>query len=380
MLKTYQTIVIGAGPAGLNAARFLGEKSLILEKKQSIGLPVQCGEGISIDALKRENIAVSAEWIAEYIRHVKRIMPNGRYIGDRRKEPYAVVLKRNVFENDLANQTPWEIRLNTRVVGIEKENGRFLIQTDKGERFSSTYVIGADGPNSLVARQVFGLNPSLVPAANYAADFEKPLPDDELHMYFGHAIAPFGYGWVFPTSTRSANIGLLIKHKGRVRDYFQAFLKTVVKPAFGNVALKENKSGVLPVCGFYKSVVKENAFLTGDAGAFTDPIFEGGINMALLTGRLAAQSINSNNPMEYQNHISQLPFTGQDLAHAQKLFYGLDDETLNDLGDVLHANGTSYLATKQGQSAFASKPNLVKNQDAIAKFAQIWQSAKPYIW
>ncbi len=380
MVKSYQTIVVGAGPAGLNAARFLQEKSLVLEKKQKIGLPVQCGEGISTHALDREGIAVNAEWIAGYIRHIKRIMPNGKYIGDRHIEPYAVVLRRNAFETHLADQIPWEIRLNTRVVAVEKESGQFLIQTEGGERFCSHYLIAADGPNSRVARQFFGITPCLVPAVNYGAVFEKPIPEDELHLYFGHAIAPFGYGWVFPTSTHSANVGLLIKHKGRVKDYFHAFMNTIVKPIFGNFVLTENKSGALPISGFYTDVQKENAFLTGDAGAFADPIFEGGINMALLTGRLAAQSINNGNPMEYQGQIDQLPFTGQDLSNAQKLFYGLDDETLNDLGDVLHANGTSYLATKEGQAAFASKSNLVRNQSAIATFARIWQSAKPYIW
>ena len=380
MIKTYQTIVIGAGPAGLNAARFLAEKALILDKKPKIGLPVHCGEGISTDALKREEIAVKDKWIATYIRHIKRIMPNGRYIGERRDDPYAVVLKRDVFERHLAAQTPSEIRLNTRVVRIERENNMFRVQTDKGELFYSTYLIGADGPNSLVARQVFGLTPSLIPAVNYTAVFEKSVPNDALQMYFGHEIAPFGYGWLFPTSTHSANVGLLIKHKGRVRDYFHAFLRTVVKPLFGTFALKENKSGVLPAGGFYPEVLKENAFLTGDAGAFTDPIFEGGINMALYTGRLAAQSINSGNPMEYQSRINRLPFTGQDLVNAQKLFYSLDDDTLNALGDVLHANGTSHLSTQEGQAAFASKPDLMRNRIAIAQFAQIWQSAKPYIW
>ena len=45
----YDIIIIGAGPAGLMAARELKKQNinfLIIDSKKEIGLPLRCGEGI----------------------------------------------------------------------------------------------------------------------------------------------------------------------------------------------------------------------------------------------------------------------------------------------------------------------------------------------
>ena len=380
MPKPYHTIIIGAGIAGLNAGRHLKETTLILDKKKEIGLPVQCGEGISIQALNREHIEPDPKWIRAYIHQIKRIMPNGKYIGEWHEDPYALVLDREGFEKELARRVRWEIRLDTQVTKIKKENEVWLVQTASGDQLRSTHLIGADGPGSLVADQVFKTRHLLVPAMNYSVAFEGPLPADELQMYIGENIAPMGYGWFFPISNHRANVGLLIKHKGKIKYYFQSFINSILKPLFGNFTLLENKSGPLPVNGFTPPFTDNKAFLIGDAGAFTDPIFEGGMNMALLTGRLCADSINKNDPDRYEKDINTLPFSGEDLVKAQKIFFGMGDEVLNDLGEVIDGAGTSFLSTKEGQKAFMSKPNLVKNRAAIAEFARIWGVAKPYLW
>lgn len=380
MTEIYNTIIIGAGIAGLNAGRFLKESTLILDKKKEIGLPVQCGEGVSIHALNREQIPLNSEWIRTHIHQIKRIMPNGKYIGQRHEDPYALVLERSGFEKQLASMVKWDICLDTPVSEIKKERNLWKIQTASGDQYYATYLIGADGPASTVAAQVFNVRHNLIPGINYSVRFKSSLPVDELQMYLGREIAPLGYGWLFPISEHRANAGLLIKQKGSVRDYFNRFLDSVIKPLYGECELMENKSGSLPVNGFRPPFTRNRAFLAGDAGAFTDPIFEGGMNMALLTGRLAAESINKEDPGHYEHEIGHLPFTGKDLVNAQKIFFGLADEVLNDLGDVIDGAGTSYLTTGEGLKAFMSKSNLVKNQAAIAQFAKTWGAAKSYLW
>jgi flavin-dependent dehydrogenase len=42
----HDVIIIGAGTAGLMAARQLSCKFLVLESKKQIGYPLRCGEGI----------------------------------------------------------------------------------------------------------------------------------------------------------------------------------------------------------------------------------------------------------------------------------------------------------------------------------------------
>src|SRR5512136_1743217 len=50
MRESYEVVVIGAGPAGSMAARTIaqaGHSVLLVEKRQEIGAPVRCAEGVS---------------------------------------------------------------------------------------------------------------------------------------------------------------------------------------------------------------------------------------------------------------------------------------------------------------------------------------------
>src|SRR4030067_736867 len=50
MAESYDIVVVGAGPAGSNAARTAakrGAKFFLIDRKQPIGLPVQCAELVS---------------------------------------------------------------------------------------------------------------------------------------------------------------------------------------------------------------------------------------------------------------------------------------------------------------------------------------------
>ena len=376
----YNAIIIGAGIAGLNAARLLSEPALIIDKKKKIGYPVQCGEGISIAALERENIKIRWEWVQSTINQIKRIMPNGNHIGSRHDQAYALVIDRPEFEKNLAQMVPWEIRTDTHVAAISNQNRQWVVKTKSGEIFKAGYLIGADGPTSMVAKAIFGVSNQLVPGINHDVQFKNEIPTHELQMYFGNHIAPYGYGWLFPTSKTTANVGLTQKTKGKIKASFYSFLDTVIRPKFGDLKISQNKSGIIPVNGFSSKNPKDNVFLIGDAGGFTDPIFEGGMNMALYTGHLAADSINQNNPALFKQVISSLPFSAEDLIKARELFYGLDDNTLNDLANVISGKSTSFLNTPEGQKAFKGFPNLVTHQKEIFEFARIWHSAKPYIW
>ncbi len=380
MPKVYRAIVIGAGPAGLNAARFLQDDCLVIDKKKELGLPVQCGEGISLHALERENLEIQSDWIAANITQIKRIMPNGMHWGNKRDEPYAFVLYRDKFEKYLAGLVSCEICLDTRVAKLQRENTVWKLTTSQNKIYWADYIIGADGPLSMVARSVYGYKYRLIPGINYEVHFKQPVLMEELRMYFGNDTAPKGYGWIFPCSKYSANVGLLIKTEDKVRKYYDNFLARIVEPLYGDFSLGRQKSGALPISGFPKIVAKENTLLVGDAGAFTDPLFSGGMSLALLTGRLAAESINNGNVRQYQAEIDNLPFTGQELLKAQEIFYGFDDDTLSQLGEVLHDRSTSYINTEEGQRAFMSKSMIKMHLGNIAEFAKTWQAAKAFLW
>ncbi len=365
MKKIHRTIIIGAGPGGLNAARYLEEDCLIIEAKSNIGSQIKCGEGISIFALNRENIDIKKSWVSSQINQIQRIMPNGKIIGEKKSKPYALVLNKSKFQKYLAQQIKFQIKLNEIVIRIKRQNSLWRIKTNIGNNYFCKQL-----------REIFKKKHTLCLGICYEIELNKKIKRNDLSMYFGSRIIPSGYAWTFPTSDFSANIGILSKINVDLRFYFNKFLKK----NFANLKIIKNKGGGIPQSGFVNPIIKDNAFLVGDAGGFADPIFEGGINMALLTGRLAAESINLEKPELYQQKINSLPFTTKDLLKAQSIFYSLNDQELNDLGDLLHNRSTDYLKSKEGMGAFLSKEKLNNKKNEILEFFKIWQKAKDYLW
>jgi len=100
MARTYDIVVIGAGPAGSSAARAAaqrGVKVLLIDRRERIGVPVQCAELVS-------------QWIARYapfssksvlqtIETMVTHLPDGTYY--EMKGP-GYMLDRSLFDQELA--------------------------------------------------------------------------------------------------------------------------------------------------------------------------------------------------------------------------------------------------------------------------------------
>ena len=74
----YDVAVVGAGPAGSNAAYECaknGYKVIILEEDPVVGVPVQCGEGLSCFALQHLDLKPSDEFISASVSRLRIIFP-----------------------------------------------------------------------------------------------------------------------------------------------------------------------------------------------------------------------------------------------------------------------------------------------------------------
>lgn len=72
--QKYGLVVVAAGPAGSTAARFAAERGsdvLLLEKRQEIGSPARCAEGINRQMLL-PFLEPEERWISAHTRHRKR--------------------------------------------------------------------------------------------------------------------------------------------------------------------------------------------------------------------------------------------------------------------------------------------------------------------
>ena len=375
--KTFETIIVGAGPGGLMAGRYLKD-ALILEQKEEIGKPIQCAEGLSKRFLDRYEIKPDPNWISAIVDNTQIVLPNKKVINFFAKEELYIIDRTN-FEKFLAGQCRAQIQLKNRVIDIERENEIWKIKTEKGEIFKSKYLIGADGPLSIVRRKVFKKEIRILPCIEYLVKLEKELNTSEIKVYFDKEKLPSGYAWIFPKSNHSANIGLGIVGKGNLNLIFKDFLENTVKKEFGNYELLENKSGPVPWEGALIKMVKDNALLVGDAAGLVNPISGGGIGNAMISGETAAKSILSGDINSYELKIKSLPDFSDNLFLAQRILYSLDNQTFNEIGEVLERVGGNILKFKNPEviSAFLTKPNLRKNIPKFLKLYSIYKKYKP---
>ncbi|MCK5466273.1 NAD(P)/FAD-dependent oxidoreductase [Candidatus Parcubacteria bacterium] len=375
-MREYQTIIIGAGPAGLIAGRHLKD-ALILDKKKEIGKPVQCGEGISGNALKMQGIEPDDLWISCKIHKMEKIMPSGRIIGKFHEEAMGYVIDREKFEKYLARDAKAEIRLSAKVTDLKFENNFWEVVIESGEVFKSKYIIGADGPSSIVRKKVFPENQNkmkFVPAVEYLIKTEKELDTKTTKIYFDNKKYNHGYAWIFPKSKNTANVG--IGSMGNFSKEFGEFLENTVKKNYGNYEILENRSGNIPFSTSWRKVYKNGAFLVGDAAGLADPIFKGGMTQAMMSGKTAAECILENKPDSYEAKIKAMPFADRKLFKVSEILFSLDNEVMSELGKIFEEN-SSFL---KRLFIIMSKPNLRKNFFRIFKSSLIWKKERDYLW
>ncbi|HUW72052.1 MAG TPA: NAD(P)/FAD-dependent oxidoreductase [Candidatus Humimicrobiaceae bacterium] len=368
MGSLFETIIVGAGPGGLVCGKYLNN-ALILDQKEEIGKPVQCAEGLARYFLDRLGIKPDPNWISTTVDKSQAVLPNGKTANLSAKEG-GYILDRVNFEKFLASQCQARIRLQKRVTDVKKEGETWRVKTQDGEEFESKYLIGADGPASIIRRKVFQEKVAIYPCLQYLVEVEKEMDCHTMKLYFDQERFPSGYAWFFPKSRNTANIGLGSGRKINLRAQLEDFMENTIRKDLGNYRFLKNISGVIPLVKKSIKLVKDNALLVGDAGAMVDPITGGGIGNAMIAGEQAAKCILSKDVDSYPSKIEFLSCFNEKLFLAQEVLYSLDNKSLNEVGEVLEKAGEDifYLKSLSALPDFLAKPNLRKN---IFKFLKL---------
>lgn len=357
----YDVVIIGCGPAGSVTARFAaqaGAKVLVVERKQEIGTPVLCGEGISkkVDDFK---VLEGKRWIANNMDGARIFSPNGTKVtleAEQAGNETGYVLYRDIFDQELARgaaRAGAKIMVNAQAVGLLKKNNKISGVKIKhfGEEIDihSNIVVGADGVESKVGRWA-GIKTVLKPkdletCAQYTLtniDVNRAYCD----FYLGKKIAPGGYVWVFPKGKDIANVGIgvlaSLSRPGLPKQLLDTFIND--HPELKKGQPVRFLAGAVSVCEPYEAV-KDNIMLVGDAARQVDPITGGGLMASIEAGKIAGEVIGE--AVEKQVFDYEMLFKYEQRAKAafyskmirnnlvKEIMLGFDDKTLNNLADSL---------------------------------------------
>ena len=384
--KEYDVIVVGVGPAGSSVAKYCGEKGLkvlAVEKRQEIGSPVRCGEGLSRSAVERMGIKLDKRWVSKVIRGAAVYAPNGKKVAIDFNGPEGWIIERKIFDKylaKLATEKGAKILTKTEVIGVKRNGSKLNVRMkSEGEDFEiiCKVLVACDGIESRIARMM-GINTtlSLMDIAS-CAQFEMTnvkIDPNRIEMYFGNNIALGGYAWIFPKGRKSANVGLGIRSPSAGKHAIE-YLKDFVKGREGlrKGSVIEVNAGGVPVGGLLENMVLDNFLIVGDAAHQVNPVHGGGIAESYIAGRIAgeviAKAIKSGdcskkklseyNEKWWESRGRKL----KRLVKLRKVMETLSDEELNWLADYLKGNELVDLARASGLKKLGlllmKKPRLV---------------------
>lgn len=289
-------VVIGAGPAGLYAARLLAQDGLrvrVLEEHDRVGEPVHCTGVLGVEALALAGIPRDA--VLRGV-HVGRFhSPAGHCLNYVGPEGEVCVVDRGAFDRSLAQRAGdagAAITTRARAVGLEVGRDGVAVHAEvagQPRTLTARVCVLACGARYRLQRALgWGVPPLLFSSAQTELG---AAPAEALDVFLRPDVAPGGFAWLVPFTRDDrpcAKVGVMAPRfparvLGRLLDELTAAGR--VSGAADPMVMRP-----LPLCPLPRTY-GDRTLAIGDAAGLVKPTTGGGIYYSLLSARWAAEAL-----------------------------------------------------------------------------------------
>jgi digeranylgeranylglycerophospholipid reductase len=298
----YDVIVVGAGPAGAEAARAAargGLRTLLAEEHATIGVPNHCTGKLSRHAFAEfeipETLAINA--VSAAVFH----SPGGVNVRIRRDSVDSYVVDRVTFDRWLAARAASagaDVMTHTRMTTARRNGSGTVVSGIRRGRpieASCRLLIDAEGaaprlPGSLGVtlprRHAVGLQ--------YHMRGLGGIEPDTPEVFFGRDLAPGFFAWLMPVGRDRARIGLCVDPRVARHApvwYLDRLMAShpALRERLAGATVEEKVGGRIPFVGRRPPAGTDGLIVVGDAAGQIKATSGGGIYYAMIAGQIAGE-------------------------------------------------------------------------------------------
>jgi geranylgeranyl reductase family protein len=289
--KTYDVIVIGAGPSGLNAASLIAEKGysvLVVEAKEEVGKNVVCTGILGKETFERFDFSRTS--IINDVQKVRVISPFGTTLFYNHPSSFAFVVDREKFDKSLLQSSLTkgvEVALSFKVsdARVQKDYVQ-VIGTDgdsKEREFRGKVMILSTGvEHDLNKKLGLGYPRRFVKAAQ---KYIRYGGNEDVSLLVGNKIAKGGFGWIVPVEDGMALAGLMTE--ANPKSSFSTMMNLCRLEEEGEeLQLKPIAQGVV------SKTFGERVLVVGEAAGQVKTTTGGGVFFGLVCAEIASNVID----------------------------------------------------------------------------------------
>ena len=339
-------IVVGAGPAGNNAALGLASRGYavtVIDFRQNIGDKL-CTGIVGLECARR--FPIDPSLIYREPRSAQVFTPGAPEIRFEAATPQARIVDRAGYVASFARKAHdagARYVLGQRVLQIAHRSGGLTITTD-GDSYQTRSLVLATGFGSPLTRQL-----GLGTVSDYVTGAQAVVSTsgvDDVEVHLGRDVAPGFFCWVVPTLEGQALIGLLARRGAPL--LLSGFIQRQRQQGKVTGVICKATAWGIPLRPLRRTY-QDRVLVVGDAAGQVKPTTGGGIYYSLLASEIAAQALGEALAADdlsaarlghYQHRWKRVLSQELEVGYsARRLFEFLTDQQIASLVEQASVNG-----------------------------------------